>query len=151
MNRDNVIKALEWCIQSESCEYCSYKDDVDVCSIKSDALALIKELTEEVESWKKECASRTTVYCELHSKCEKLTEENEKLGIENFDLICELSRIKENTVREFAERFHEIMGGKFSTCNYCGNDGYWSVKEVKGCIDQITKEILNENTEVDLK
>lgn len=33
----------------------------------------------------------------------ELTEENEKIGIENFDLVCELSRIREAAVREIFE------------------------------------------------
>lgn len=37
----------------------------------------------------------------------ELIEENERLGIENFDLICKLSRIKEDTVREFVERLKQ--------------------------------------------
>jgi tagatose-1,6-bisphosphate aldolase len=53
LNREEIIKALEWCIQSEGCEYCEYnKGNVDVCSIRSDALTLIKQLTEENERLK---------------------------------------------------------------------------------------------------
>ena len=48
INREDIIKALEWCIQSEDCEYCEYnKGNIDVCSIRADALTLIKQLTEE--------------------------------------------------------------------------------------------------------
>lgn len=40
----------------------------------------------------------------LDANIKGLTVENEKIGIENFDLICELSRIKEDTVRKMQER-----------------------------------------------
>lgn len=52
---DEVIKALEWCIQSESCEYCEYREKtnkVDVCTIKQDALALINRQKAEIERLK---------------------------------------------------------------------------------------------------
>ncbi len=58
LNREQIINALEWCIQSESCEYCEYHDESngDVCSIRSDARALVNELTEENENLKKSYA-----------------------------------------------------------------------------------------------
>ena len=48
LNAEQIKKALEWCVQSDSCEYCEYKTEetVDVCSIRADALALI-ELQEQ--------------------------------------------------------------------------------------------------------
>lgn len=45
MEKEQIIKALEWCIQSGTCEYCDYNtNSLDVCPIRSDALALIREL-----------------------------------------------------------------------------------------------------------
>lgn len=72
LNRDQIIKALEWCIQSESCEYCEYKsaDDIDVCGIRGDALALIKELTEENQRLRDQL-------CELNAKIYDLQRELE--------------------------------------------------------------------------
>ncbi len=106
LDKEKIIKALEWCIQSESCEYCEYKSDIDVCSIKDDALSLIINLAEE----------------------------NEKIGIENFDLICELSRIRKETVRKMQSEIKErcIKGGIFPAF-------------VASTIDEIAKEMLEGN------
>ena len=49
---EDVIRALEWCIQSESCEYCEYRagtDMDDACPIKADALNLINRQKAEIE------------------------------------------------------------------------------------------------------
>ena len=59
LNRDQIIKALE-CCSTEDCEDCPYttEDIFDItCGINmvKDALALIKELTEDVERVSKQC------------------------------------------------------------------------------------------------
>ena len=58
LNSEQIIKTLEWCIQAPDCENCEYKYEhkhqIDVCSIRSDALALIKELTDENERLKED-------------------------------------------------------------------------------------------------
>lgn len=75
LNREQIIKALEWCIQNESCEYCEYRehtDPLEACPLKSDSLTLIKELTVELEAMR-------TAGNSLKSHNKKLTEQNEKL------------------------------------------------------------------------
>lgn len=62
----------------------------------------------------------------------RLTEENEKIGIENFALIRKLSLIKEDTVRKMGER---LKAQKFTHKNF-GELVY--VED----IDQIAKEML---------
>lgn len=47
LNRDQIIKALEHCIRDSTCEQCNLSPST--CYIQEDALALIKELTEEKE------------------------------------------------------------------------------------------------------
>ena len=64
----------------------------------------------------------------------ELTEEEEKLGIKNFDLICELSRIKEETVRKMQERLKESLVGFSDVFRY------WA----EGYIAKIAKELLEE-------
>ena len=80
LNAEQIKKALECCATDDDCagEQCPFYVDCQFCitRISKDALALIKELTDE----------------------------NEKIGIENFNLICELSHIKEDTVRKMQER-----------------------------------------------
>lgn len=49
---EEVIKALEWCIQNSECEYCEYRektDKSDICPIRMDALNLINKQNAEVE------------------------------------------------------------------------------------------------------
>lgn len=84
LNREQIVKALECCIQSESCEYCEYNDgSEDICPIRSDALALIKELEDEKnEVFEKGCENLTRLeeaYLKLESENLKLTKENESL------------------------------------------------------------------------
>ena len=57
---EKVIKALGWCIQSETCEYCEYRqktNESDICPIKSDALDLINRQRAEVAYWQDEAAN----------------------------------------------------------------------------------------------
>jgi hypothetical protein len=71
----------------------------------------------------------------LDANIKRLTVENEKIGIENFDLICELSRIKEDTVRKMQERLkeREVSYGNIT----------FKVVPIDD-IDQIAKEILED-------
>lgn len=107
LNREQIVKALECCSTDlPNCHECPYKECKPSCfALSSEALALIRELTEEIE----------------------------KLGIENFDLICELSRIKENTVRKMQERLNAERG----------YDDEWHYNSWWGeTINQIAKEML---------
>lgn len=107
LNREQIIKAMQDCIDRPKCIDCP---NLTLCSghgfdyLLVQALDLIKQLTEE----------------------------NEKIGIENFDLICELSRIKSDTVRKMQERLKEQFRDKF---------GYRS-DYIHELIDIIAKEML---------
>ena len=110
----------------------------------------IKEKADKIfalENRLKECENgyEGTLYlerCKLHDAEEKnkeLTSENERIGIENFNLICKLSRIKEDTVREFAERLKQYIdvGHYRPPTEIC-----FSELDVANIIDKIEKEML---------
>ena len=113
MEREQIIKALECCISGDDCTICPLCDEQSCpCVLNENALALIKELTEDLH------ATRT----EFERKCASLNEENERLtsnlveqSAENIMLIGEnkrLSRrigfdigaIRADTVRKMQER-----------------------------------------------
>ena len=52
---EEVIKALEWCIQNGECEHCEYRertDKSDICPIRTDAFNLINRQNAEIERLK---------------------------------------------------------------------------------------------------
>jgi chromosome segregation ATPase len=73
--------------------------------------------------------------CNAEMNLAHITKENEKIGIENFELICKLSRIKEDTVRKMQERFTLHYG------TYTDKD-MTPITEVFRLLDQIVKEML---------
>jgi recombinational DNA repair protein RecR len=115
LKRDEIRKALEICtgrpiVYCGSCPRYGSCESAEICAdeLKRDALALIKELTEE----------------------------NEKIGIENFDLVCELSRIKEDTVREMQKRLTAFFEND-ETVKYVEVDAEY----INSQIDRIAKEM----------
>ena len=111
LNKEQIIKALECCCVICYCNTCPYYkigEHKGICSQKmaKDAVAFIRNLTSD----------------------------NEKIGIQNFDLVCELSRIKEDTVRKMQERL------KARNKVYCTNES--DLKEMNFVVDQIAKEML---------
>lgn len=155
MEREQIIKALECCTRGRKsnedipCPECPYNEcnivggtserqTSGTCQgwLMKDALALIKELTEENEKLKSIGISKDIVI-------ESLAEENERLkNICNSyalqygtarDKEVFLRKEREDTVREFAER----LKGAF-------NFGHTILeKSICDIIDQIAKEILN--------
>ena len=87
----------------------------------------VRRLTEENERLHETCT-------EFERKCASLNDENEKIGIENFDLVCELSRIKEDTVRKMQERFHKRFRSD--------RDAIYTGYNIHRYIDQIAKETV---------
>lgn len=116
LNREEIIKALEWCIQSESCEYCEYNEGkADVCNIRSDALSLIKQLAEENESLKANAVPRSECekwYAEYHKVKEDLKQEKmyhrstEKLADR---YLIELKQAKQDVAREIMAEFKDLV------------------------------------------
>lgn len=176
MEKETVIKALECCgskhsdIGKYSCKECPLNGqnfDEGACYdevLHNNALALIKELTEENERLSTALANyarQTEVriaeeyytaeaYDELREENEKLksigiskdivieslAEENETLKDNNEHLAVLLTEAKSDTVREFAEKLKKE----------CLVDSGYEVLQI-GTIDRIAKEILNKNTE----
>ena len=156
LNAEQIIKALECCISSDDCTFCPLRDeDSCPCVLKENALALITSQEQRIRDLEVELkAMRGAAYaykmnivelteqrdgCELtihecESEIKRLSEENKKIGIENFDLVCELSRIKEDTVRKMQERLKKhLEKPEFPW------DSFTVAEEV---IDQIAKEML---------
>lgn len=82
---EEIIKALEWCIQSASCENCGYRqrtNKVDVCPIKSDALDLIKRQKAESERLRKE----KYIFCTVDYCSDDLAEAREEIDKLKFAL-----------------------------------------------------------------
>lgn len=144
LNREEIIKALECCLGGAICAECPNVDLVDCFrQMQKNALSLIKELTKEVEGLKQclehEHASFIETFGEWNDKCEKLTEENERLKdnfikqtIENIRLLIENQEIKADTVRKMQER---LRAEKFHHMNF-GDLVYLED------IDRISKELL---------
>lgn len=158
MEREHIIKALECCINHEgdNCHICPYHYTLngfnhnckeDMCE---DALALIKALAEESQKWQEAYDCADSACRELSSKCDELTEENEKLnerlGREarcQYDLCGqivnlsdEVKYIKAEIVQKMQERLNDT---KFRMCG--GGECYIYAENV----DVIAKELLEEN------
>ena len=107
--RDEVVKALEVLIAERN--FCTNQKYVEACGLFCSARRVM--VSDLAKSNHNECTkdcehySPPHIYCVLKdalSLIKELTEECKKIGIENFDLICELSRIKEDTVQKMKDR-----------------------------------------------
>ena len=84
LNREQIIKALEYCANHDECVgvMCPYYATGCEKLMPKDALSLINELTEEVNDLKED-KELYSVFCEDYKKqIKKLTEENERLRAE---------------------------------------------------------------------
>ena len=116
LKRDEIIKALEHCINDNTCEQCNYSPST--CFIQENALSLIKELTEEnerLEAYINRCKSGE----EYWVKC----------------LIDRADETKADTLNEFKNRLAQAIG------TYT-NESYVYVYAWFKLIDQITKEMI---------
>lgn len=130
LNREQIIKTLECCASKGGCKKCPLqpKESLAICvtQISKNALALIKELTEENE--------RLHAYCtELAQRLHEASEENISVCLKNFDLIIENERVKTDTVRTMQSMIKEecIKGGIYPVF-------------VHSTINRIAKEIIEE-------
>ena len=141
LNREQIVKALECCTRgvdadgTPPCDECPYEwcnivggEDVrqrtGSCQhwLKVDALALIRELTEEKERIAHESAChRQTVIDNLRESLEFLDEETE--------------RVRADTVRKFAERLEESINGF----------GYGLRYVLNGHISKVAREMMEES------
>jgi hypothetical protein len=80
LNREQIIKALECCIEVEYCATCPATDYCKgVDNLTENALSLIKELSEEKDTWEAIAKSYQKQFEDCAEDRAKLTEENERL------------------------------------------------------------------------
>lgn len=164
LNKEQIIKALECCqIRhiNKACDDCYYHRWLEpTCRgvLCEDALALIKELTEENDAWQKQLISEKEkadkAYYDLACEVENLRSENERLqkalntdisivrvsrGSGKTNHLREVGRIKADaikadTVRKMQERFNE----KVAKLLISPSIQY----QASAFIDQIAKEMV---------
>lgn len=67
MDREQIVKALEWCADQPCCKYCPREDGCDgVGSLLQDALALIRDLDSEKEMAKADTLSDLQTRFAMH-------------------------------------------------------------------------------------
>lgn len=142
-NAKDIIRAMECCNTDDgSCLNCPCIDDYNSCvGLSKNALALIKQLTEEVADLKAIAEGYQKQFEDCYEEKAKLTEENERLRAENNTYANGVEKIainyynkgKADTVREMQETFKEEVR-KYADV-ICTEDAEW-------LIDQIAKEML---------
>lgn len=151
MEREQIVKALEYCTKEEDCVGCPYlirRGDGTIlpCQVDADALALIKELADENESLTKTVKVRGETIEKLQFSVTDISEDNRKLTEKNEGLIAEMTHLelhreadikafkalKADTVRKMQERLHERFGDRAAyTASHCHE-----------AIDRIAEEML---------
>ena len=128
LNREQIVKALECCSKKKwsKCSGCPREAEDALCMYRlcSDALALIRELTEENERLEKE-VDRLSQVVLYHD------------GITEM----EVAEAKADTVRKMQERLKARY--KLPQSNEVSSISPFQLHE---CIDQIAKELLEEET-----
>ena len=154
MNADAIVKALKCCNvpSGRACSECPYHEVGAECRTKrnKDAAELIVKLAQESQKWEQAYDCADSACRELSSKCDELTEENEKLNERinrearcQYDLCGQIvtlrddvKYIKADTVQKMQERFSGEM------YNYGDSIDTDTAEEL---IKQISKELLEEN------
>lgn len=150
MNREQIIKALECCSKqykdntSDKCPDCMYHNSGCNCVLQAitDALALIKELTQANEQLSESYDHLEKTKDELLSERSRLTEENERLRAENkryaeLEEGCYVTgykNIKADTVQEIKTQFALHYG------THTDKD-MTPIMEMFKLLDQIEKDI----------
>ena len=138
LNREQIIKALECCLESEYCatcpatDYCSNIDD-----LMGKAFDLIKELTEENERLTEELAKSYKALDEQMNFYCSFTQSK----VSNCPIDDEVAKVKPDTVREIQTRF----AMHFGTYTY---QDIVKVRDVFRVLDQIAKEMLKGENDV---
>lgn len=162
LDGEQVIKALECCTGLDGTDYCDNcpyfsEKSHDCTQMLSEALALIKELTDEYETLHGTYTELTRKVEELTGENEKLTAEVERLTEQNNKLRAEVSikrmfldvavggikRERIYTVREM----HSILYEEFLKVARIQKSGEPNMKsqEVFAILDQTKKEMLEGN------
>ena len=142
LNRDQIIKALECClIQGAECRKCPMVHTHALCyrEIKRNALALIKELTEENERLK---AENELVQVSHDSLRELYRTDTDALLNVLSNFREETADIITDTVRKMQKRLHEKTF--IDTLGETGNYKMIRKSVMLVDIDQIAKEMLEE-------
>ena len=146
VDKSMIIKALECCGEMHECSICPrYDHNNDLCQedLHGDAIALIKELTEEIKKLTSINISKDIIIEGINEVIKQLNEENESLTAEVsvkkklLDKCVDLEdRVRADTVREFAERLKKE----------CLVDSGYEVLQI-GTIDRIAKEMTGNKEE----
>lgn len=136
LNAEQIKKALECCFGNSTCAECPYNDWVGCHrQMMKNAIAIIKELTEENENLHASCT-------ELIQKCASLEADVAKeftcvFGTPHKVSDCpindEIAKAKTDTVRKMQDRFNEVFGGMDATQAL-----------LRRTFDHIVKEMLEE-------
>ena len=150
MEREKIIKALECCISGycidQKCPLFNWddEDDISKCTSKlsKNALALIKELTEENKKLTSIGISKDIIIEGINDVIVKLNEENERVKSEVsvkkklLDKCVDLEdRVRDDTVKKMQERLNSVRGYD-DEFEY---NSWWGER-----INQIAKEMLEE-------
>lgn len=115
MSDNDIIKALEYCVESGNCATCMYKSNC--IDLPQDILNLVVRQKAEIE---------------------RLTGYNENLQTANTALSNEILDIRNATIKEFEEKL------KSHKRRMCGNDNgglYWDQAVLVDDIDRALKEM----------
>ena len=142
MEREQIVKALECCINCD-CRNCPSNQPEAICVSKlmKNALALIKELTEENEKIRESECNHCA--CELLDQRDKAREEAERYKRYYFhheydkweaEIKVETVRKMQNSLKEYLDDFYNL-----------GEDALLDVPDL---IDQVAEEVLEGKNDV---
>ena len=143
LNREQIIKAME-CCTSGDCYPCPYGNIGAGCGDRKDedALALIKELTEELthkETAYNELYELTTEEIkDLYAERDRLTEENERLIAELAKACKALDEMRDRLKQAVCDNTYPDFNREGKPVNI------WKATTGYDLIDQIAKEVINE-------
>lgn len=148
-NADAIVKALKCCNvpSGRACSECPYHEMGAECRTKrnKDAVEFILELIEESHKWQEAYDCIDSACRELSSKCDELTEENEKLnerlGREaccQYDLCGQIVNLRDDVKYIKADTVQKMQKKIMAKSEYGTiNISPWQ-------LDQIAKEMLED-------
>ena len=158
LNREQIIEALECHANGCKCSQCPMpkrtKEGYSCWTELSQAtLALIKDITEESQMWQEAYDCADSACRELSSKCDELTEENEKLhkrlGREarcQYDLCGQIVNLSDEVKYIKADTVQKMQEGlRAETITIQDHTGKLGSVILVSAVDQIAKEMLEEN------
>ncbi len=119
MNDNDIIKALEYCVECGNCATCMYKSNC--IDLPQDILNLVVRQKAEIERL-------------------KLTY-SLKIGEVQEHYRNQIGRARAEAIKEFAERFSEKLGKTKEIINICVDGVYESLADI---IDNLVKEMTED-------